>query len=219
MEPREFTAALLDEMNAVFAALGEREALAAEANGQVEVVPLLRLALGSELEASELAGAWVATTPELDAKLAFAHQCGDEMKHFRLIRDRLEALGDDVERLDPLPDGYSPLYRYLQGLTTTVERAAGGLFASEAVAQVRNRQFIELCRSVGDGETAALYADVIQPEEERHHREGRALLETYATTPELQQAAAAATRSTLAIADELRTLTEMTTGMHSIPTS
>jgi hypothetical protein len=38
-------------------------------------------------------------------------------------------------------------------------------------------------------------------------------------TPELQELAAAAARNTLAIADELRTLAEKTTGMHNIPSS
>lgn len=219
MDSHEFVRRLVAEMQQLFARLGERDTLESESGGRVEVVTLLKLALKSELEASELAGSWMATTPELDAKLAFAQQCGDEMKHYQLIVDRLRDLGEDVAALDPMADGYSPLYQYLRGLRSSVERVAGGPFAREAIAEVRNAQFIAFCESVGDDETARLYRDVIQPEEILHHRLGRAFLERHATTPELQELAAAATRNTLAIADELAILAEKATGVHGIPVS
>lgn len=219
MTSKEFTARLVEEMDRIFARLGETETLESEAEGEVDVVTLLRLALKSELEASELAGYWMPTTPEVDAKMALAQQCGDEMKHYGLISRRLEELGEDLSTFDPLADGHSPLYQYLRSLRTTVERIAAGPFASEAIAQIRNRQFINFCRSVGDHGTAELYAEVIQPEESHHHQLGREILEKYATTPELQELAAGAVRNTLAIADELRDLAAKTTGFHTIPVS
>src|SRR4029078_5160188 len=97
---------LLAEMDALFARLGERETLEAEAQGKVEVVTLLRRARNSELEPSELAGFWMPTTPEIDAKLLLAEQCGDEMKHYALICHRLEELGEDLSGFAPLADGY-----------------------------------------------------------------------------------------------------------------
>jgi hypothetical protein len=123
---------------------------------------------------------------------------------------------DEFSRLD---EGYSPLYQYLRTLNTTVERVAAGPFAREAVAKVRNAQFIELCRALGDERTAALYVDVIQPEEVHHQRLGRDLLIKYATTAELQALAASATRNSLAIADELRSLAQKATGLQYIPVS
>lgn len=219
MTSHDFVATLVDEMRGLFAQLGERQALEAESGGRVEVVTLLRLALRSELEASELAGQWMATTPEIDAKMALAQQCGDEMKHYQLIIGRLAELGVDTATIDPLQDGYSPLYHYLQGLQSTVERIAAGPFAREAIAEVRNAQFISFCEQVGDLETARLYRAVIQPEEVHHHALGRAVLERLCTTAETQALAAAATRNTLAIADELETLAERTTGVHNIPVS
>ena len=66
---------------------------------------------------------------------------------------------------------------------------------------------------------ARLYETIIHPEEVHHHLEGRRLLEEMCTTPELQELAAAATRNTLAIADELRSLTEKATGLHNLPLS
>ena len=219
MNSKEFVAGLVDEMDRLFARLGETETLESEAEGQVDVVTLLRLALKSELEASELAGFWMPTTPEVDAKMALALQCGDEMKHYGMISQRLTELGEDLTEFDPLADGHSPLYQYLRGLRTTVERIAAGPFASEAIAQVRNAQFVNFCRSVGDDGTARLYDEVIQPEEAHHHHLGREILEKYATTPEIQELAAAAVRNTLAIADELRNLAAKTTGVHNIPVS
>jgi 1,2-phenylacetyl-CoA epoxidase catalytic subunit len=216
---KEFVAQLLEEMDRLFARLGETDTLESEAGGQIDVVTLLRLALKSELEASELAALWLPSTPELDAKMALALQCGDEMKHYGMIARRLAELGEDLSGFDPLAEGHSPLYQYLRGLRTTVERIAAGPFASEAIAQVRNAQFVSFCRSVGDEETARLYAETIQPEEAHHHHLGRAVLEKHCTSPELQELAASAVRNTLAIADELRHLAAKTTGVHSIPVS
>ncbi len=219
MNAKEFVASLSEEMDRLFARLGEIETLEAEADGRVDVVTLLQLALKSELEASELAGFWMPTTPEIDAKMVLALQCGDEMRHYDLISRRLRELGVDLAGFDPLAEGHSPLYQYLRGLRTTVERIAAGPFASEAIAQVRNAQFVAFCRAVGDDETARLYDEVIQPEELHHHLLGRAFLEQHATTPELQEATGAAVRNTLAIADELRNLAAKTTGVHNIPVS
>jgi 1,2-phenylacetyl-CoA epoxidase catalytic subunit len=216
---KEFVSRLMEEMDLLFARLGEMETLESESDGKVDVVTLLRLALKSELEASELAGFWMPTTPEVDAKMALALQCGDEMKHYGMISQRLAELGEDLTDFDPLEDGHSPLYQYLRGLRTTVERIAAGPFASEAIAVVRNAQFVSFCRAVGDEETAKLYADTIQPEEAHHHHLGREILEKYATTPELQDLVSSAVRNTLAIADELRNLAEKTTGVHNIPVS
>ncbi len=219
MNSKEFVAQLMEEMDRLFARLGETETLEAESDGEVDVVTLLRLALKSELEASELAGFWMPTTPEVDAKMALALQCGDEMKHYGMISQRLAELGEDLTDFDPLAEGHSPLYQYLRGLRTTVERIAAGPFASEAIAQVRNTQFVKFCRSVGDDGTADLYDSIIQPEEAHHHHLGREVLEKYATTPELQELAASAVRNTLAIADELSNLAAKTTGTHNIPVS
>jgi hypothetical protein len=136
-----------------------------------------------------------------------------------MISQRLVELGVDLSDFDPLADGHSPLYQYLRGLRTTVERIAAGPFASEAIAVIRNAQFVNFCRSVGDEGTARLYAETIQPEEAHHHHLGREILEKYATTPELQELISAAVRNTLAIADELSNLAAKTTGFHSIPVS
>ena len=220
MDGKGYVSGLVAEMSTLFSRLGERETLEAESEGQVEVVTLLRLALASELEASELAAQWMPTTPEIDVKLLLAEQCGDEMKHYALICHRLEELGEPPEAGDAPAEGYSPLYHYLRGLRSTVERVAAGPFAREAIAEVRNDQFVRFCEAVGDEATARLYRETIGPEEVKHHQHARELLERLCTTPEAQELAGSAVRTTLAIADELRTLAEKTTGRHGpIPVS
>lgn len=214
-----FVAGLVDEIHQLFAQLGEHDTLESESEGNVEVVTLLKLAMTSELEAAEIAAYWLPTTPEIDAKTVLAEQCADELKHYNLIKDRLREMGEDLESFDALADGHSPLYQYLRGLRTTPERIAAGPFATEAVAEVRNAQFISFCHSVGDHETARLYEDVIHPEESHHHQRGREVLERYATTSDVQQAIRTAVHSSLAIADELRHLKEKTTGLANIPLS
>jgi hypothetical protein len=218
-EARRFVAGLVDEMQQLFAQLDAGETLESEAAGQVEVTTLLKLALTSELEAAEIAAYWLPSTPEIEAKTILSEQCADELRHYNLIFERLRAWGEDMEGFDPLAEGYSPLYQYLRGLRTTEERIAAGPFACEAVAEIRNAQFIAFCHSVDDVDTARLYEAIIHPEEIHHHRRGREYLEQIATTPDVQARIATATRSSLAIADELQSLAEKMTGLHNIPLS
>jgi uncharacterized ferritin-like protein (DUF455 family) len=142
---------------------------------------------------------------------------GDEAKHYRLIADRLAELSFDARDFDPLAKGYGPLFRYLDTLGTTVERVAAGQFTREAIAIVKNRQFIDFCERVGDTATAALYRDVIEPDERHHHELGRKTLLRLATTPEAQAAARRAARRTLELADELQQKALATAGIHHAP--
>ena len=197
--------------------LAHDAALEPEVEGDLTVVNLLKVALKNEIEASESAARWMVTTPELDVKLALARQVGDEAKHYRLIADRLRELGFDARGFDPLAKGYGPLFQYLDTLKGTVERVAAGQFTREAIAIVKNRQFIEFCEHAGDRETAALYRDVIEPDERHHHELGRRLLVRFAATPEAQAAAARAARKTLELAEELQRAALATAGVHHAP--
>ncbi|GAC1530231.1 MAG: hypothetical protein NVS3B10_26400 [Polyangiales bacterium] len=183
--------------------LGVRSAAGTPAPG-IDVAALLVIALRNELEASEEAALWMTGERDVEVKLALARQCGDEAKHYRLIEDRLRALGKDPSAIDPLARGYTPMFEFLRSLTTTVERVAAGPFAREALAQVRNDVFADWCETQGDLETARLYRDVIGPDERHHHALGRKLLLRLATTPQAQDAARAAAMRTLSIAQDLQ---------------
>ncbi len=217
MTAQEFVRHLDGDNQRRLSLLAPADTLKPEVEGDLNVLNLLKVALRNEIEATEIAARWLVTTDDVDVKLAFARQVGDEAKHYRMIAERLRALGFDAKSFDPLAKGYGPLFQYLDTLTSTVERVAAGQFTREAIAVVKNRQFIEFCDHAGDRETAAMYRDVIEPDERYHHELGRTLLLRLATTPDAQAAASRAARRTLELADELQKKALATAGIHHAP--
>ena len=217
MTAAEFVAKLDGENQAALRGLAPDATLTPELKGALNVPNLLKVALKNEVEATEIAARWLVTTDDVRVKMAFARQAGDEAKHFRMIGERLRQLGFDPEAIDPLAGGFGPLFAYLDSLSTTVERVAAGQFTREAIAVVKNRQFIDFCERVGDKDTAALYRDVIEPDERYHHELGRTLLLRLATSETEQEAAARAAQRTLALAEELQKRALATAGIHHAP--
>ena len=163
---------------------------------------MLQIALGNEISVSELAAAWMPTTPELDVKLAFARQAGDEAGHFQLVADRLGSLGFDIAGFRP--PGANPLFDYLRSLSTTVERIAAGLFTLESIAYAVNENFMAFCDNRGDLETVRIYREYIQPDEQRHQQLGRQLLAKYASDSASQERAKVVVARVLEIATAAR---------------
>jgi uncharacterized ferritin-like protein (DUF455 family) len=162
---------------------------------------LLQVALANEINVSELAASWMPSTREIDVKLAFARQAGDEAGHFQLVAERLTALGFDVAEFAQTDN---PMFQYLRGLTTTVERIAAGLFTLESIAYGVNENFMAFCDKRGDAETVRIYREYIQPDERAHQQLGQRLLAKYAATPELEQLARDTVARLLEIASATR---------------
>jgi uncharacterized ferritin-like protein (DUF455 family) len=217
MTGEEFVRDLDARNQTVLKRLDPDSTLRPEVKGELTVLTLLKVALKNEIEATEIASRWLVTTDDVEVKMTFARQAGDEAKHYRLIADRLRALGFDARGFNPVAKGYGPLFQYLDRLTTTVERVAAGQFTREAIAVVKNRQFIEFCERAGDKETATLYRDVIEPDEYFHHQLGRSLLLRFAVTDEAQELARRASARTLALAEELQQAALKTAGIHHAP--
>jgi len=213
----DFVAQLDESTQAVLRRLEPDATLTPEVSGALNVTNLLKVALKNEIEATEIAARWLVATTDVEVKMAFARQAGDEAKHYRMIADRLGELGFDARSFDPLAQGFGPLFKYLDSLQTTVERVAAGQFTREAIAVVKNRQFIEFCDRAGDRITATLYRDVIEPDERFHHQLGRSLLLKLATTAEAQETARRAAARTLALAEELQGAALRTAGIHHAP--
>ena len=171
---------------------------------RAEVVRRLKMALKNELEASELAAVWIASTPETEIKLALARQAGDEAKHYNLIQNHLEEMGVDLTGFNPAADGYGPMFNLLRDFGSTIERVAGAHFTREALALKKNEQFIEFCEQAGDRQTADLYRKHIQPDEGWHVDLGRRVLARYATSPELQEKARRAVEAVLELAVKIQ---------------
>ena len=178
----------------------------ADAVTRADVPQLLHGALRAELEATEIAALWVASTPEIEARLAFARQAGDEAKHFMIIERRLREMGVDPDASSVLASGHSKLFKYLETLETTVERVAAAQFTREAIGYKSNELFVAFCQEAGDRITADMYLAYIQPDEKHHHEWGKDLLAALAVTKEPQAAARKAILTTLELAEELRSL-------------
>jgi bacterioferritin (cytochrome b1) len=217
MTAEEFVAALDAENRARLHGLEPDATLTPEVKGPLNVPNLLKVALRNEAEATLIAGRWLVSCDDVKLMLALARQAADEAKHYELIAKRLGELGFDADGFEPLAGGVGPLTRYLDTLTTSVERVAAGQFTREAIAIVKNRQFIDFCERVGDKATAALYRDIIEPDERHHHELGRRTLLRLATTPAAQEAARRAARSTLELAEELQKKALATAGIHHAP--
>lgn len=215
MSPEAFVA----ELDAQNRAALDRIALASatEPGPELTVTKLLTLALKNELEATECAAAWIPSTKVVAVKLALARQAGDEAKHYKLIQARLAELGMDTSALDPFASGRSPLLEYLLGVEDTVARVAAGQFTREALALVRNAEFIRFCRSREDEATARLYEETIQPDEQHHHELGRRLLLDLATTEAAQTKAREASQRVLAMAEELQEIARLKLGISRAP--
>jgi hypothetical protein len=163
---------------------------------------LLEVALANEISVSDLAARWMPNTREVDVKIAFARQSGDEAGHFQLVAERLAKLGFDFDNYQPPPA--NPLFEYLRTLDLTVERIAAGLFTLEAIAYDVNESFIAYCQKQGDRETVRIYRDIIQPEERAHEALGRELLAKYAVDGTLQLRAKEVVAKVLEIASSSR---------------
>lgn len=185
------------------------------ANDAGDPEALLKVALANEVSVSELAALWIATTKELDVKLALAKQAGDEARHFETVALRLAKLGFDAAAFSPPPD--NALFAYLKTLPSTVERVAAGLFTLEAIAYGVNERFMALCAARGDHETVRIYREYIQPDEQAHQRLGGRLLAKYATTPELQAVARTTVAKVLEIAGAARAQAAARLGTACVP--
>ena len=214
-------ATFVEELSAanqeILSRLAPAETLVAESGGDLRLENLLKIALRNELEATEIAARWLVSTADVEVKLSFARQAGDEAKHYRLIEAHLRELGVDLSGFDPLAQGLSPLTVYLDTLEDTVERVAAGQFTREAIALVKNQQFIAFCEAQGHTATAVLYRETIQKDEEYHHLLGRQLLLRLATTPQAQERARQAATHTLELAEELQHLALTKMGVHHAP--
>ncbi len=160
--------------------------IVAQSDNAADTTKLLTIALANEINVSELAALWMPSTAEIDVKLAFARQAGDEAGHYMLIADRLAALGFATANISTTTN---PMFDFLRGLSTTVERIAASLFTLESIAYGVNENFIALCTQRGDAETVRIYREYIQPDEAAHQQLGQRLLAKYATTPELERVA------------------------------
>jgi hypothetical protein len=164
---------------------------------------LLRLEQKSIVEALEVAALWLADSDSLDAKLAFASQCGDGARHFRSITDRLAELGLQPAMYDARFGGYSKLFAFFRSLQTVEERLAASPVTLKQIAARRFALVAEHCARLGDVETGRLFSEELAAGEQRHIDAGRQGLVNVATTEESQARARRASFRTIELLGEV----------------
>ena len=125
----------------------------------VTVAEALRWESKMVVETIEIAALWLADTDSLALKLDCASYCGDRARHFRLLSERLAALGLAAGSYDPRQGGYSRLFGFLRSLQTSEERAAAGFLTVAGMSAARLGALASFCEDKGDGETARLLRD------------------------------------------------------------
>lgn len=177
---------------------------------------LLKAALKNEMEAAEIAAAWVPSTQDLATKIALGRHAGDEARHYDLLQSAAAELGVDLAGFHPLVPP-SPVLEYLRTLSTDEERVAAALVTREAMGARRNAQFLNFLEAAGYASLARLYRETINRDEELHHRTGCILLARLAINVETQQRARQAAARLLEIGDRMRDAFLQKTGAAVMP--
>jgi ferritin-like protein len=194
-DPRGFVRTLADENAAFWKGRDVRLDPGAPAGQRLQQIRYrMRQGVYNELRSVELLAAWIPYTPEREIRELLASQLDDEHRHWRLLRQRLIALGEDPDAYRALPE-WEALFDWLVAARArpTLERLAMFQFAGETQSCEGFETLIALARDV-DPETADLYAREILPDEYRHAAIGHRGLHLLADTPERQQLARAACR-------------------------
>lgn len=167
-----------------------------------EVADVLRFTLKSAIEMAEVAALWVTDCDDLETKLVLAEQCGDGAKHYRLIAERLGAVGADMSVYDPRHGGYSKLFAFLRSLGTSEERSAAGHLTLKSLSLARHAALGAWCETQGDADSARLFREVLSPDETRYYEVGKRALALTATTEESQARGRRAAYRVLELAGE-----------------
>ena len=192
-DPREFVRTLADENAAFWKGRDVRlDPAAPPARRLQQIRYRMRQGVYNELRSVELLAAWIPYTPEREIRELLAGQLDDEHRHWRLLRQRLLALGEDPDAYRALPE-WEALFDWLIACRArpTLERLAMFQFAGETQSCAGFETLIRLARDV-DPETAALYEAEILPDEYRHAAIGRRALHLLADTRARQATARSA---------------------------
>ena len=190
MNANDFAAQVDHDMRALFLAEGRGTAWSTAPDPRrIRAIARARLRLGvyNKTQVTHALARWV---PHVDDALAdlLLQQAQQEHGHAALFRDRLRALGAVEAPFTPAagwwwlwqglmhPRDEADVLEYSAALHSVVE-AWAALYSSEA--------FLAVLEPV-DPDTAAIYRDVVLPDERFHHQVGNTILATLATTPERQ---------------------------------
>ena len=148
-------------------------------------VRVMKSRLFNELRAADLFGTWLKTTPELEVKAIMAESAHEEMEHAQLLVKRISDLGYEPFDYKPLP-AQTAMFNAIEGLADTCQRMAGFSLAGEAVATYLTQKCLK-ASTVPDW-IKQPYRKITR-DEEGHGSMPQDILQRYANTDELQDAA------------------------------
>ncbi|MBI3940914.1 MAG: ferritin-like domain-containing protein [Acidobacteria bacterium] len=156
-----------------------------------QLMEVHKIRCNNEIGAAEAAYFLLKTVPDQDLKTQLASQVEDEVKHFRLLAQRVKDLGGDPVDYEPTPAWLAffgdpaRLFNY-----DPLEVAAGFQLTAEGLSNARHvSEAVSFAGVLGDGETERIYREVIRPDELTHVQFGRLVILRLATTPERLQTA------------------------------
>jgi len=138
----------------------------------------------NEIRGVEIIGRFIGRVPDLSLKALVGRQVGDEAKHARHCRKRIEALGSSVLDFEPSPEQLA-FGDLLDSMAYPEEFFAAQQLTVETQSIKRNEK--ALARF--DPDTAAMFEKHINPDERFHARLGHVGLQVFARTAAAQDRA------------------------------
>ena len=135
----------------------------------------------NELRGVEVIGRFIERVPDLSLKVLVGRQVGDEAKHARMCRKRIEELGGSVLDFEP-GRAQRRFGDYLDSLAFPEEFFAAQQFTVETQSIKRNDRAVAMFDDV----TAKMFEEHINPDERFHAALGKAGLKVFARTAAAQ---------------------------------
>ncbi|CAN7289923.1 hypothetical protein LJR230_001332 [Trinickia sp. LjRoot230] len=149
-----------------------------------DAIRALQVRWFNELRGVDIIGRFIGRVPDLTLKVLVGRQVGDEAKHAKVCRRRIEELGASVHDYQPT-DEQLAFGDYLDTLIYPEEFFAAQQFTVETQSLKRNERALECFDPV----TATMFREHINPDERFHVALGYLGLRTFARTTAAQQRA------------------------------
>ena len=154
-----------------------------------DAIHALQVRWFNELRGIDIIGRFIGRVPDLTLKVLVGRQVGDEAKHAKVCRRRIEDLGGNVHDYRPTAEQLE-FGDYLDTLVYPEEFFAAQQFTVETQSLKRNERALECFDDV----TATMFREDINPDERFHVALGHLGLKTFARTATAQQRAKNAAR-------------------------
>lgn len=154
-----------------------------------EAIAALQVRWFNEIRGVDIIGRFISRVPDLTLKVLVGRQVGDEAKHAKVCRRRIEQLGGSVQDYRPTAAQLA-FGDFLDELAYPEEFFAAQQFTVETQSLKRNDRALNCF----DEKTAEMFRKDINPDERFHVALGHLGLRVFARTPAAQERAREAAR-------------------------